>query len=146
MELHAEVRRLEMHLREVNFGTLAQRRGGSKENTRFALSSITVLTDPVDDQTALSVLTIISRWIHRASAFLTPEKGLHRLPREPGAGEMRCPHCGNRTMRWHPASGIVVCINPECVDEDDVRPRWQADFAVDGETLQLVWKPLGGAA
>lgn len=145
-ELHAEVRRLEVHLREENFGTYGSRRGGSTENTRYALNSIAILADGVNDQLALAVLVVIERWTHRATTVLTPENGLHRLPQEPGAATLRCPHCTYTTMRWHPATGVVVCINPECVTEHGVRPRWQAEFAIRGENVQMIWEPIGVAA
>lgn len=146
LELHTEVRRLEVHLKEQISGSLSRRRGGSANNTLCALQAISVLTDAVDDQNALSVLLVIDRWIHRAAAVLNPEKGLHRVPRAPGEGELRCPYCAFQTMRWHPATGIVVCINPECTTGDGVRPRWMAQFRTQGEELQLFWEPVGAAA
>lgn len=146
LELHAEVRRLEVHLKEQITGTLGARRGNSRDNTRFALHALADLAEAVDDQTALSVLIVIDRWNHRATAVFNPDKGLHRVPREPGEGELRCPYCTFQTMRWHPPTGVIVCINPECRTENGVRPRWSATFTVNGDDLRFSWEEQGAAA
>lgn len=125
---------------------LTRRRGGSRNNTRAALQAVAILTDAVDDQIALSALIVIDRWNRQASAVLHPEKGLHRVPREPGENELRCPYCTYQTMRWHPATGIVVCVNPECVNGEGHRPRWSAEFTIDGEVLQFSWVEMKEAA
>lgn len=146
MEFHAEVRRLEVHLAERISGSLSKRRGGSPDNTRYALLALSNLAERVDDQTVLSVLNTLDRWNRKADAAFHPEKGLHRIPREPGQGEMRCPYCTFQTVRWLPATGIIVCINPECHTDAGVRPRWIADFVLDGDDLQFSWQPIGQAA
>lgn len=146
MELHAEVRRLENHLKEELTGQLGSRRGGSTGNTQFALRSLANLTETVDDQTALSVLNVLDRWNRRADAVLHPENGLHRVPRQPGEKEWRCPHCTFQTMRWNPGSGVIVCVNPACHNTDGVRPRWFAEFAVEGDQLRFSWRTIGEAA
>ncbi len=142
LDLHEESRRLETHLKEKVSGALGSRRGGSHDNTRYALSSISSLAEAVDDTTVLGILKSLSRWTRRAEAFFVPEKGLHRLPRQPKEKEARCPWCSYQTMRWHPSTGIVVCVNPHCVTDQDVRPRWCADFVVNDEGLEFSWREM----
>lgn len=110
----------------------------------MALRSIVNYSHAVDDQTVLGVLGYLDRWIRRAEAVFRPDMGLHRLPRTPGEEEMRCPWCEYQTMRWQPATGIIVCINPECRDASDQRPRWVADYELVGDQLRFTWKPMDG--
>lgn len=146
LELHIEVRRMEVHLREKVTGQLAARRGGSQDNTRYALKALANLTEAVDDQTTLSVLNMLDRWNRKADTVFRPENGLHRIPREPGQKELRCPYCAFQTMRWNPGIGVIVCVNPECRNENDVRPRWTAEFIIKDDVLQFSWETLGEAA
>lgn len=141
VELDAEIRRLEAHLKEAVSGVLTGRRGGSARNTRYALKSVAnlVLAPAVSDEMALGVLNKVDRWVRRADAVFNPESGLHHIPRAPGEPEVRCPHCNSRTMRWQPSTGIAVCLRPSCVTEDGVRPRWQMQFTFVDDRLQFAW-------
>lgn len=139
-DLHADVRRLEACMREQVTGTLIYRRGGSRDNTRYALKAVANLAEAVSDETALDALNALTRWIRRTNAVFDPDKQLHHIPRAPGEGEMRCPYCQRTTMRWHPPSGIAVCISPECVTDDGVRPRWMAQFTVVNSELIFSWE------
>ncbi len=145
-ELDAEIRRLEVQLKEHISGTLRGRRGGSRQNTRHALRSVANLAEAVDDQVVLGILNKISRWTRQADAIFEPEKGLHRIPRAPGEGEMRCPYCAFPTMRWHPASGIAVCVNPECITAENTRPRWTVQYVLIDDELKFTWELCGEAA
>lgn len=147
-ELDAEIRRLEAHLKETVSGVLTGRRGGSARNTRYALKSVANLVHApaVGDDMVLGVLNSIDRWVRRADAVLTPENGLHHIPREPGDAEIKCPYCAFRTMRWQPATGIAVCVNPNCVNEKGVRPRWQMELAFADERLHVTWEMCEVAA
>lgn len=142
-DLYAEVRRLEVNLKSSVTGIVGVRRGGSDGNTRMAMRSIVNLSHSVDDQTVLGVLMFIDRWIRQAEAVFNPDRGLHRIPRSPGEEESRCPWCDLPTMRWQPATGIIVCVNPECRNDDGVRPRWQADYRVVGDQLLFAWLSVG---
>lgn len=146
MELHAEVRRLEVHLKELVSGAFSPRRGGSQDNTHYALKALTNLAEAVDDQTTVGILNTLDRWIRKADAVFEPQKGLHRVPREPGEKEMRCPYCTFQTMRWHPATGVIVCVHPECLNEAGIRPRWIAEFIIKDDELQFSWEAIGEAA
>ncbi len=146
MELHVEVRRLEVHLKEKVTGQLTDRRGGSADNTQYALKALTKLAEAVDDQTVLSVLNVVDRWNRKTDNFFHPEKGLHRVPRSPKEEELRCPYCEFQTMRWHPGTGIIVCVNPDCLNESGVRPRWEARFVLQDDALAFSWEALSDAA
>ncbi len=147
-ELDAEIRRLEAHLKEAVTGVLTGRRGGSAQNTRYALKSVAslVLAPSVTDEMTLGVLNRVDRWVRRADAVFTPENGLHHIPQEPEEPVMRCPYCEFQTMRWQPATGIAVCVNPSCVNENGVRPRWSMEFTFVDDQLKFTWENCGVAA
>lgn len=140
---YAEVRRLEVNLKATVTGIRGVRRGGSDGNTQLALRSIVNLSHSVDDQAVLGLLGYMEKWSRQAEAVFDPDRGLHRLPRAPGEKEARCPWCEFQTMRWQPATGIIVCVNPECRNDLGVRPRWQADYQVVGDQLQFAWLSVG---
>lgn len=143
-DLHAEVRRLEVNLNAMITGIRGGRRGGSDRNTQLAILAIVNLSEAVDDQTVRGVLGFFDRWIHRAEAVFSPDKGLHRVPREPGEEELRCPWCEYQTMRWQPATGIIVCVNPECHTDEGIRPRWIAVYELTENEMCFTWRPMDG--
>lgn len=145
-EFYAEVRRLEVNLAATVTGIRGARRGGSDGNTLMALRAIYNLSHSVDEQTAVGVLGYFDRWNRRAEAVFDPDLGLHRIPRDPGEEEMRCPWCEFQTMRWQPATGIIVCVNPECRTTDGERPRWRAEYEVVGDQMRFTWEPMGADA
>lgn len=145
-EYYAEVRRLEVNLKAELTGIRGVRRGGSDGNTRMAAQSINNLVVSADDQIAMGVLGFFERWNRKAQAVFNPDLGLHRIPREPGDGELRCPWCEYQTMRWQPATGIIVCVNPECRNDEGVRPRWRADYDIVGDQMQFTWTSMDGSA
>jgi hypothetical protein len=108
----------------------------------MAVRSIVNLCATADDQIILGVLGYFDSWGRQAKAVFNPDLGLHRIPREPGDEELRCPWCQFQTMRWQPATGIIVCINPECRNDQDARPRWRADYTVTGDELQFAWTSM----
>jgi hypothetical protein len=121
------------------------RRGPSRANTQLALNSVVNLVETAPDEQALGVLNYLDAWTRRAEALLDPSKALRRLPREPGQKEACCPYCSNHTMRWNPAIGTVICINPACTNDNGVRPRWAARYCVLGDTLQFTWEEAEAA-
>jgi hypothetical protein len=141
-EFYSEVRRLEVNLKASITGVRGVRRGGSDGNTRMALYAISNFSPSVDDQILIGVLGYIEGWCRKAEAVFNPDLGLHRIPREPGEQELRCPWCEYQTMRWQPATGIIVCVNPECTNDEGVRPRWQAAYEVVGDQMQFTWEPM----
>lgn len=145
-DFYAEVRRLEVNLAASITGIRGVRRGGSDGNTRMALRSIANYSLSVDDQLVLGVLGYIEPWIRKARAVFNPDLGLHRLPREPGEAELKCPWCEYQTMRWQPSTGIIVCVNPECRNDLGYRPRWQADYEIIADGLQFTWTEMKESA
>lgn len=142
LDLYAEVRRLEVNLKAQVTGIRGARRGGSDGNTRMAMRSIVNLSFAVDDQTVMGILGFTEGWVRQAQAVFNPDLGLHRLPRNPGEDDMRCPWCEFQTMRWQPATGIIVCINPECRTDKDIRPRWIANYEIVGDQMQFAWEEM----
>ena len=110
----------------------------------MALVSIANLSfsPAVDDQTVAGILGYIDGWVRQANSVFNPDLGLHRMPRTPGEEEMRCPWCEYQTMRWQPATGIIVCINPECHDTEGNRPRWRADYEVVDDEMRFTWEQM----
>lgn len=145
-EFAGEIRRFEVHLKERIIGSYPQRRGSSDTNTRKAIDSVINLCETGDNVTVLGVLSYIATWTRRAENVFTPQNGLHRLPRQPGEGEARCPYCSFQSMRWHPASGVAVCIRPACRDTDGQRPRWTAEYTPIGDQLVFHWREQQEAA
>lgn len=141
-DFHAGVRRIEVNLAATVTGIQGARRGSSEKNTRYALDAIVNLLEAVDDQTVRGVSGYFTRWVHRAENVFNPDHGLRRVPREPGEGELRCPWCTYQTMRWQPATGILVCVNPECRTDQDIRPRWRAVYELTDDGLAFDWEPM----
>lgn len=141
LEFHAKIRALESSL---NYGLTGatKHRGSSHANTRYAAEAVTKLCETRDDNIVLGVLSWIDGWNRRADAVFNPQHGLYRLPRQPGEGEARCPYCQYKTMRWNPARGLAVCVNPTCRNTDDQRPRWTAEFIVLGGQLVFRWDEI----
>lgn len=146
IEFHAEIRRLEIHLKERVSGAYGKRRGSSDTNTRYAVDSVVSLCEGCEDDAALAVLNYLTRWVRRADTYYRPEGGLHRLPREPREKELPCPYCQCKTMRWNPARGLAVCVNPTCRNTHGERPRWSAEFTVLGDQIIFRWDEMETAA
>lgn len=145
LEFHAKVRGLESSLNQQITG-YTKHRGPSRANTRLAAESIDRLCTTADDTAVLGVLGWFDNWTRRADAVFRPEHGLYRLPRQPGEGEGPCPYCQYKTMRWQPARGQAVCVNPGCRNTDGQRPRWTAEFVVLGGQLVFRWDEMQDAA
>jgi hypothetical protein len=144
LEFHNKVRLFESELNARIVGSL-KRRGSSDANTRRAIDAVVNLCTTSDEQTVLGVLNYLTGWNRRAENVFSPEHGLHRLPRQPGEGEARCPYCTFKTMRWNPAKGIAVCVKPDCTGADGQRPRWEATYTVLGGQLVFHWNEMEAA-
>lgn len=145
LEFHTKIRRLEIHLKERVTGGYLQRRGSSRDNTRYAVDSVVNLCETIDDDTALGVLNELAAWARRAETYYDPAGGLHRLPREPGEKEMACPYCEHKTMRWNPGRGIAVCVRPTCCKENGQRPRWSAEYTLTETGPTFRWDEMEAA-
>lgn len=145
LEFHNEIRRLETHLKEHITGGYPRRRGSSDDNTRYAVDSVVNLCEMRDDSDVLAILNFLTGWTRRAEVYFNPAGGLHRLPREPGEKETPCPYCQHKTMRWNPARGVAVCVNPLCRNHNDQRPRWCAEFTITASGLAFHWDEVDAA-
>jgi hypothetical protein len=145
-EFHRQIRRMESHLAERIIGGYPKRRGSSNANTRRAIDAVVNYCETSDDATIIGTLGYLTAWNRRAENVFNPEGGLHRLPRQPGEGEARCPYCKRPTMRWNPARGIAVCVHPQCYNTDGHRPRWSAEYIVLGGQLVFRWDEMQEAA
>jgi hypothetical protein len=139
LEFHSEIRRLEVHLKERVIGGYPRRRGSSGANTRRAIDSVVDLCTTTDQETIHGILGFLMKWSSRAETVFTPENGLHRLPRQPGEKEARCPYCEHTTMRWNPHNGRAVCVNPACRNHSGQRPHWTAEFTPTRHGLIFRW-------
>lgn len=146
IEFSHEMRRFEVHLKERVIGGYPRRRGSSSANTRLAVDSVVNLCETSGDGDVLGVLSYLTRWTRRAETYFNPEGGLYRLPREPGQKETPCPYCRCKTMRWNPARGLAVCVNPVCRNQDGQRPRWSAEFTVLAGQMVFRWDEMERAA
>jgi hypothetical protein len=145
-DFHTKVRSLEVNLRIDVTGLTGVRRGSSEENTQRALHALSDLAVRASDQQVRDVSGYFARWNQRAEAVINPDRGLRRVPREPGQPELRCPWCTYQTMRWQPATGVLVCVNPECRTDADVRPRWMAAYELGDDGWNFTWEPMGEGA
>jgi hypothetical protein len=145
LEFNEEIRRLEVHLKERIIGGYPARRGSSSTNTRLAADSVVNLCETIADSDVLGVLNYLATWTRRAENVFNPDGALHRLPRTPGEKEPPCPYCQCKTMRWNPARGLAVCVNPTCRNGEDQRPRWTAEFTIRGEDLAFHWDEVKAA-
>ena len=140
LELHTSIRRVESDLVHVVSGRTATPRGGTDANTWFALRSVGRLCYAADDNTTARIFGYLDTWINRAYAIFDDRQSLHRLPRHPGESEYRCPYCTYQTMRWHPLTGVIVCVNPGCRDDEGRRPRWTVAYQITGDRLEWSWE------
>lgn len=138
IEFHRKIRAFESTLNERVVGA-TKHRGPSHTNTWHAINGVVNLCETIDKADVLGVLNYLTHWVRRAHTYFDPAKGLHRLPRNPGEKEHRCPYCQNKTMRWSPTRGKAVCILPTCENDLGMRPQWFAEFDIIGEQLIFRW-------
>jgi hypothetical protein len=81
-------------------------------------------------------------WVRRADTVFSPELAIHRMPRNPGEAEHRCPWCTYQTMRWRPVKGIAFCVNPSCRNDDGRRPQWIVEYSVVDDHMEFFWREL----
>lgn len=140
LEFHEHVRRVEASLAQRISGRIRLVRGASQENTEKALYALPKLAEAVDDATVLELVAYLDQWFRRGQSAIFPEMIVHHLPRNPGEGEARCPHCHYQTMRWFPAQGIAFCVNPICANDSGKRPQWCVEYMVSGGLMSFSWR------
>jgi hypothetical protein len=117
-------------------------RGGSDENTRLALVSLTKLSEKVSDAAVLDAVIQLDKWLSKARIILGELEFPQRLPRLPGKGEPVCPFCKHKTLRAYPLRGYIICVTPLslCHDEQGRKPRATLTYSNFTCQLELVWQ------
>lgn len=136
-ELGAISRELEAGLRRRTTGSESIR-GFSDANTFLALDAVVALTLSTSD--AVDSLNILCRWVRRGREALGEVEPLSRLPRVPGQPELRCPYCTFLTLRYQQHAGLVRCVNPNCLDDDERRPLAYVELGRLSHEPILAWR------
>lgn len=148
MDLHAMARELELKmLEDLRRRTQPHRspvratRGGSSDNTKLALTSVSRLSHAMPDQMVRDAIHSVTTWVWRAEVALSIIEQPRHLPREVGQSEPRCPWCTYQTLRLHPSSWQVGCINPACQDNTGQRPIGQLSYNPETLLAEILWRP-----
>lgn len=140
LELHSGARVLEAELRAL-LNLSPQWRGGDDANTRFALLAALNLAEAVTEDGLLDEPTRwLNGWRARALVVLGERDLPHRLPRDVGQPEPRCPYCGCLTLRFWATLGEVRCVNPGCLDGAERRPVARMEYSVVVRDWVLAWR------
>jgi len=154
LDAHEMVRRLEAALRLAIAGHTGRARGGSDRNTKAALKAIqnlgAALPQEVRDSRGKLVWPcqeLAARVVERAASVIGQLPAVDEVPKwtkiRPGPGGLppRCPNCETYSLRVALASGVVVCVYPDCEDLDGRRPpQARMDLSkIDGRPV-LVWR------
>lgn len=127
LELHAYVRETEAMWRfRMKFSSRI--RGGSEKNTYACLEMLAGLAEGIDDSAVSTADRWLNGWCKRAKATLGVTESAKRLPRVPGEGIALCPWCKRDTLREMALAGVIFCIDPRCVDEENRRPKAQLEY------------------
>ena len=154
LDAHEMVRRLEAALRLAVAGHTGRARGGSDGNTAAALKAIEKLGAalPQEIRDARGKLVwpcqeLAARVIERAASVIGQLPAVDEVPKwtkiRPGPGGLppKCPNCETYSLRVALASGVVVCVYPDCEDLDGRHPpQARMDISkIDGRPV-LVWR------
>lgn len=154
LDAHEMIRRLEAAVRLAVAGHTGRQRGGSWGNTTAALKAIQKLGAalPVEVKDARGKLVwpcqeLAARVIERATSVIGQLPAVDEVPKwtkiRPGPGGLppKCPNCGTYSLRVALASGVVVCVYPDCKDLDGRHPpQARMDISkVTGDAV-LVWR------
>lgn len=139
-EMHRLSRFLEDEFR-LHLHMAWQPRGGSDENTIFALNAVVSLAEAVEESSYLIFATqSLGSWNSRSLVILGDRDLPQRLPRNVGQSEPRCPYCTRLTLRFWSSRGEVRCINPECLDETQRRPVARMEYSIIARDWVLAWR------
>lgn len=127
LDLHALTRTSEtVMLTTLNLPVRS--RGGSSANTRKALQEMLHLSYGCDDHVVHQAKRDLDNWCRQASIVLGKTETAKRLPRLFGDKEALCPWCKRDTLRQLALDGTIFCIDPQCKDEEDRRPKAQLEY------------------
>lgn len=138
-DLHANARLHEHRLRLANGLHGPYERGGSDANTVLALKAWNQLAVSAPDEDVARALAWTVSWTGRAFVLLGERDEPHRLPRQPGSPEPRCPYCEKMTLRFWAGRGLVRCVNPACQTEDGKRPAASMVYSNVAMDWVLAW-------
>jgi hypothetical protein len=139
LELHQLSRELEMRF-QLHAKFPVRDRGGSDENTRLALWSLTKLSEKVTDAAVLDAVIQLDKWLSKAKTVLGELEFPQRLPRLPGKQEPNCPFCKHRTLRMFPLRGFIICVTPKCEDDKGRKPRAVMKYSNFTCNWELIWQ------
>lgn len=123
MEIHAGARHMERELC-ILIGLPVRSRGGSDQNTIYALERLPVLAGRDDGRSwqVVSAVAEAARWVRHTQALLDIKELSRTLPKAPGHDAPVCPYCHLDTLRWDRPRTRVFCSNPTCRDGEGRRP------------------------
>jgi hypothetical protein len=139
MSLHQLARDIEVRLRVIA-ELPVRRRGGSDSNTRLALEAAASLAETASDAAVCDVVNELDRWLRQAKITMGELEFPQRLPRLPGKSEPTCPFCKHKTLRMFPLRGFIICITPDCLDEEKRKPRAVMEYSSFTCQFELVWQ------
>lgn len=137
LEMHSLARYLEDGFR-IHLKMRWQPRGGTDENTRFALLAILNLSEAAEDSYVFEAVRTLDNWNSRALIVLGERDMPQRLPRNVGESEPRCPYCQHLTLRFWSSRAVVRCVNPECFHEGR-RPTARIEYSIVARDWVLAW-------
>jgi hypothetical protein len=139
MGLHQLARDTEAKFRLIS--SLPSRdRGGSSKNTQLSLEALVKLAEPASDAAVTDSMRDFDRWLRHARITLGELEFPQRLPRLPGQAEPKCPFCEFRTLRMFPLRGFIVCITPDCKDEQGRKAKAVMEYSSFTCQWELVWQ------
>lgn len=153
-DAHEMIRRLEAAMRLAVAGHSGRVRGGSDGNTLAALKAIQNLGAALPQETrdargrlVWPCQELAARVVERVTSVIGQLPAVDEVPKwtkiRPGPGGLppRCPNCETFSLRVALASGVVVCVFPDCEDLDGRRPpQARMDLSkIDGRPV-LVWR------
>jgi hypothetical protein len=133
LDIFAGIRELEQDIRYLMTGVIRER-GSSDANTKAAITSVTTLVIAADRGRQQGVLRQFESWTWRAKIAVGEAEPLQPLPVEKGQTAPRCWNCDYATLRYRPATRVVLCINPECRSQGTIETG-----CLSGEPV-LVWQ------
>lgn len=139
LDLHAWSRETEAMLRRVLTMT-SRYRGGSDENTSWAITSLGALAESLEDPRVAELVAWLESWTGRSQIVLGERDSPRRLPRKPSEPEPFCPYCECHTLRFWASRGVVRCVNPACRDEAERRPAAVMEYSIIAMDWVLAWK------
>jgi hypothetical protein len=142
MYAHQAIRETESDLRYAAAGHSGTPRGGSDGNTMVALANIPRLGAGADENTryqAIRRLRSAALAIERLPA-IDEAIDWAPLPRQPGQPPPLCAWCGTYSLRYAVVTGIIRCMFPGCLADDEQPPQGRLDISQTDGSPCIVWR------